>query len=133
MVDVLAICPVHGPFTNDSLIGGTGRVTFKSSFVSCPKCGRPSNIVDGTYDFIGDVLIAFRAPDVTLPKIEAFRQIVESVSRGTISPEEASQSAKALSLAFTPILEYANKNAGLLALLVAIVTLFVTVYAAYQA
>ena len=46
----------------------------------CPRCGRQATIQAGTYDFVGEVMTAFRAPEVTRESVADLRKIVESAA-----------------------------------------------------
>jgi hypothetical protein len=129
MADIIAVCPVHGPFPTRNLFGGTGSVALKNVTTNCPICGRDSPITDGTYDLVGSAVKAFRAPGVTRDNINALRDIAQAEKDGKLSAKAAEEKAAEISSAFAALIKWTNGNAGMLGLLVAIITLFVSIYA----
>ena len=70
-------------------INDSTDITFVGGKTRCPKCGAPADIVDGTYDFVGNVISAFRAPGMTRQKVAAARDIAQEASRGEITVNDA--------------------------------------------
>lgn len=132
MVGIQATCPVHGRVTVHGLVGGTGSVTIESSVTNCPICGRPSPIVDGTYEFVGDVLRAFRAAGVTRGQVEAFRAVLQAVEAGRLSAEQAEAEAASITPTFAALVAFTNKNADVISVLLAIIGLFFAIYTDYS-
>lgn len=131
-----AVCPVHGLFKFENFLGGDGggaaTFTFANCSTNCPQCGRQSPIIDGAYDFVGDVLKAFRAPGVTRENIEDFGTLVKDVQDGNITEQQARDDAAKFGASFVSLLDVANKNAGLITILLTIIGLFIAGYAAYS-
>lgn len=135
MVDIMAVCPVDGPFPVKDLFGGSGSavITMSRTATRCPRCGRISDIVDGTYDYVGEIITAFRAPGVSRKDIEALKKLAESEKRGEISRENANQEAEKLSSTFADIMKWADGNAALLSVLIAVIACFIAVYGVREA
>lgn len=133
-MNLIAVCPVHGPFPIPNFMGGTGSasVSFSNSKVSCPICGRYSPIPDGTYDFVGSAVRAFRAPGVTLESIEALRAIAQAEKDGTLSAKEAEVKAAEINHTFATLLKWANGNAAALGILIAMIALFIQIYSVHD-
>lgn len=126
-------CPVHGIQLAQGLVGGPGAasVTFKSSATNCPVCGWIVPIVDGTYEVIGGAVQAFTAS--TRETVAQFRDIIESVQKGSITRSEADTQVEQLSSALGKIWQVANQNAGALSLLLAIIAIYLTISAGWSA
>lgn len=99
-------------------------VTFSGCATICPYCGGTADIVDGTYDFVGEIIAAFRAPGVTRQNVEAFRDVVEAVNAGRATPEQAVAQVAELGSAFAGVWKWVNANSGGLGVLLAIMSLY---------
>ena len=132
MIGLVAVCPVHGPFSLSSIFGGSGTITMINSRSSCPRCGRASPIPNGSYDFIGNIVRAFRAPGVTQSEILALRDIAQATKDGKLSGAEAAEQAAELNSLFATLLEWANGNAAALGLLIGIITLLISIYSIHD-
>lgn len=52
MSPVAAVCLVHGPFESRAFSSvGSQNVAFKGVTEQCPKCGLPSKVMEGSFDF----------------------------------------------------------------------------------
>lgn len=60
----------------------------------CPQCGGMAKLHSGTYDFVGDIMTAFRSPGMTREKIAAFRSVLEQVTEGELSSSDAVQTTE---------------------------------------
>lgn len=120
-------CGLMFPATAASF--ANGRITFQGEIgTNCPKCGGNARIINGTYDFVGGTIAAFRAPGVTRHKIERFRAIAESVKNGGLSAQQAAPEVALLSPALATVWGWTNANAGALGVLIAIITTFLMIY-----
>ena len=104
------------------------NVTFDGCTESCPRCGGRAKLQDGTYDFIGSAVAAFRAPGVTRKDIERFRSIAEAAKERRITPDLAGQQIKQINVSFGTLWDWANSNAGALAILISVITLVLMMY-----
>lgn len=95
---------------------------------TCPKCGAMANIQDGTYDFVGSTIGAFRAPGVTREKIERFREIAENVKAGELSTETATAQVDQLGAALAMVWEWTNSHSGVFGVLISLIAVFLTIY-----
>lgn len=91
-----------------------------------------SPIPNGTYDFVGSAVRAFRAPGVTRAKVEALKDIAQAAKEGRLSVSEAEERAAELESTFASLMKWANGNAGALGILIAIISLWMTIYAVYD-
>lgn len=130
---LFANCPVHGIRLVQGLFGGPGAasLTFANSSTNCPVCGRIVPIVDGTYEVVGGAVQAFTAS--TRETVAQFRDIIESVQKGSITKSEADTQVEQLSSAISKIWQMANQNAGALSVLLAIITIYLTISAGWSA
>lgn len=131
--------PVHCPYCG---LGFTSRVfhienssdiTLQGNRETCPRCGQLANIQDGTYDFVGNVISAIRAPGVMRADVLALQNIAKSVQSGELSAEDAESEIAKINAAFVVIWRWTNANAGAITVLLAIIALWVAVYAAHAA
>lgn len=89
-------------------ITSSHNITFEGGSENCPECGGRAEFQSGTYDFVGDVLTAFRAPGTTRKKVEEFAGIVSLAAEGKISAEAAVEQARGVSVAFGGLLKAAH-------------------------
>ena len=56
----------------------------------CPRCGRPAEVIPGTYDFVGDLVRRVRDADLSIDDLEAIRaRLTKARERGaTIDPAQ---------------------------------------------
>jgi len=87
-----------------------------------------AKLQDGTYDFIGTAIAAFRAPGVTREDIERFRSIAEATNAKRIAPAQARQEVEQINASFGALWSWANSNAGALTVLIGIITLALMMY-----
>jgi hypothetical protein len=83
---------------------------------------------DGTYDLVGGVIKAIRAPGVTQQKVEAFRDLVEAVNSGKTTQEDAAKQIDALSGYFYELWVWLGANGAQLATLITILSLVINIY-----
>lgn len=76
----------------------------------CPQCGGPAEFQQGSYDFIGDVLMAFRAPGMTREKVEAAKQVVGDASAGVIASDVALQRLGEISAQLATLIEKSGER-----------------------
>jgi hypothetical protein len=59
------------------------NVTFSGdSRVPCGRCGRPAQIINGTYDFVGDVVRMVRSADLSLAEVVDLQRAVKAARSG---------------------------------------------------
>jgi uncharacterized protein (DUF2267 family) len=109
-------------FTSRALrIENSAGTTISNCAETCPRCGRDADIQDGTYDFVGNVMTAFRSLDRS--QVERFREVVQRAARGELDREEAKSEAAEIHKSFAQIIAQAMQW-GIPALLVAIISLY---------
>lgn len=109
-------------------ISDSRDVTIRGGYEPCARCGGPALYQSGNYDFVGDVVAAFRAPGVTREAVTRLGDIAKGVQTGVISADEAAVQISELAAPLATVWDWSNKNAGALSLLVAIIALFLTIY-----
>lgn len=75
-------------FAKTNFIAGTATVTFVGGHVRCPNCRAWADILDGTYQLMGD---AVRVLAATKPTAEILRKLADSLNEARkrkASPEE---------------------------------------------
>lgn len=97
----------------------------------CPKCGGMAKFQSGTYDFVGVVMTAFR--QVSRENIENFRDIAQAVKAGNATKAEAEKQIQELGLSLARVWDWTNSNSGGLAVLIAILTLYLQISAGWSA
>lgn len=127
MSKLTAMCPRCGSVDATGVVGGTAT-TFKDVGTRCPRCGGKALIPNGTYDFVGDTVAAFRAPGVTREKIERFREIAKDVEAGQLTAEQASSQVAQLGATLATVWNWTNSNAGALTFLISLLTAFLMVH-----
>lgn len=107
----LAFCPVHGlvPATAFAIGAGAHNITFKDVGVSCPICGKPSEVIPGTYDFTTERLGLVVDPSISPQALRALKSIAERLQEGEISPNEAAKEAATIDPKFGSALIVAAK------------------------
>jgi hypothetical protein len=64
-------------------------ITIEGWGEECLLCGGVADLQSGTYDFVGEVMTAFRASGMTRDKVEAAKKVVTEASTGAIASDEA--------------------------------------------
>ena len=128
MVNLPAVCSRCGPITVQNFWVRAERVNISNVVVDCPKCGRPANIVDGSYKLGDDLLRAIRAPGVNRGNIEEFRAKVEAVRSGSLPLDDATRAASEINESFGQILKIIGQNYEALGVLLALLMLLTTWY-----
>lgn len=77
-------------------IEGCWDVTLVDNKITCPRCGFPASMVDGTFNAVGDTLELISGPPLTLEILDKLRDISERVRSRQVAPEDAIQEAKAI-------------------------------------
>lgn len=131
MVDVTAVCPIHGPFPTPNLFGGTGSFFLSNVTTTCPICGRLAPIQDGRYEFIGNVLTAFREAGVTKDEARDFLSIVKDLNDGRISSQNAEDKTSNIKSSLSKVLKSTKYDAEKLNLLIAAITLLIAIYSTF--
>lgn len=104
------------------------NITISGAAETCPRCGGKSILQDGSYDFVGSVISAFRAPNVSRQQVLEFQSIAKSVAEGEKDLQTATTEVSNLGLEVSQAWEWANDNAGALGLLLAIIGMFLAHY-----
>lgn len=107
----LAFCPVHGlvPATAFAFGAGSHNISFKNVSVSCPFCGRQSEVIPGIYDFSTDRLDLIVDPSISPAALRALQSIAERLQQGDITPDEAAEEAGAIDPRFGKALQIAAR------------------------
>ena len=128
----LAFCPVHGlvPATAFGFATGSSGITFKDVAVSCPYCGRPSEVIPGTYDFTTERLGIIVDPSISPAALRALQSITQRLQRGEISTTEAAEEAAAIDPRFAKALKVAAQiGAWAITAVLSLVTLYLQIQA----
>ena len=120
--------PVRGIEISDSY-----GFSFSDVETDCPRCGGRANVVDGTYDFVGDVISAFRAPGVSRQSVATLRDIAEAVKTGETSREQAEAKVAELGAALAGVWKWTNDNGSALSVLLAIIALYLSITSGWDA
>lgn len=77
-----SVCPVHGPFESRLIrLTSATNATITNSSESCPKCGRPSATVEGTFDIDAEGLVrVLAAPGWSIKALRAIQGDLEDLS-----------------------------------------------------
>lgn len=89
MTPVVAVCPVHGPVDAGWAIGvGEGStVTLSSNAVTCPRCGRMSRMIDGTFrGEAGGILTPIDAPEWSREALQAIQGPLQRAAAAMADP-----------------------------------------------
>lgn len=108
-------------------INNAFNVTITNCAEQCPRCGNLANVKDGTYDFVGSVLTAIRAPGVMRADIVAFRELALAVQRGKVRKDEAAAQVAAMHEGFATLWKWLNENGGALSFLIAILAIYIAI------
>lgn len=75
-------------FSNDILCEpGASLIIQNSQVGSCPKCGAPGYVPNGSYSFFNDFIEVVIAPDTTIAQLQEFLKIFKDIERNSNSPE----------------------------------------------
>ncbi len=86
-------CKLLFPAT-DFLMSNSIGTTLRGNLQSCPRCGRPASVLDGTYDAINDKLNIFLASTVSPEARAAVIHLIEQVQANKIALAEAKARAE---------------------------------------
>lgn len=78
-------------------IQNSTNINFSGIQTSCPQCGGPAVVVDGTFDETGNGLQIVSAPSATHSVFEALYGIVKKVETGEINQFEATKQIETIS------------------------------------
>ena len=104
-------------------------VTLTGCSESCPRCGGRANLQDGTYDFIGHVLTAIRAPGVMREDVMAFRDIAQAVQKGELLSDDAATQVAEINSAFAILWKWMNENGAAIAVVLTIIAIYIAIWA----
>jgi hypothetical protein len=84
MTGLPAHCSHCGLFFISNLfqVENSTDITFKDIGVSCPRCGKMANGIDGTFDFVENAIRVKQAPPKTLEILKALQDAVASAMAG---------------------------------------------------
>ena len=120
-------CPNCGhQFTSRAIsITNSTDVTISGS-ESCPKCSGVAVIRAGTYDFVGAVMTAARAPGVLREDLVNFRDLVNKYRLGHISSEIVSGELISEQSPFADIWRVLNNNGTAIGVLLSILSIIIS-------
>jgi hypothetical protein len=74
-------------------VGGGGSVTVVTErvSVSCPNCGRPSGVIDGTYQMSEEITQYLGGPEVGPQMLRELQAVLGDVRSGASTPEQAAE------------------------------------------
>lgn len=58
------------------------NVTFRGNSTTCPRCRSPASIIDGSFDFVGNVLRVHSAPPETIEVIKILQEALREAQSG---------------------------------------------------
>lgn len=126
--------PAHCPncdlsfISRGFLIENASNITFEGCQETCPRCGGFANIQDGTYDFVGRVITAFRAPGVSWDDIIEFQSIAAAVNSGELSKEQADARVEQIGASLAGLWKWINDNSGALTLVVTVIHIYLAIH-----
>lgn len=123
----------HRFITSAISIENSVGVTFSNCIVSCERCGGEAKIQDGTYDFVGKAMAAFRAPGVTRANVTRFQDLAKGVQTGSLSKEYATIEIESLGTTLATFWKLANDNSGGLNLLISVIALYLAISSNFSA
>lgn len=129
-MSVPALCSKCGlKFTSRVLsFENSTHIPIEGCSEQCPKCGGWANIQDGTYDFVGKVMSAVRAPGVLRDDVLAFQNIAKAVQSGKISSEDAALQLFQINSALATLWKWTNENGGAIAVVLMIIALYLAIW-----
>jgi hypothetical protein len=83
---ICRFCGWEGPAPGIHIENSTD-ITFTGAGITCPNCGRPADIVSGTYDFVGGVIRLVRDANLTLSQIEELRRAAKEARKTGQQPD----------------------------------------------
>jgi hypothetical protein len=89
-------------------VGVGGRVALAGNMINCPKCGAGAEILDGTYEHLGDKLAVFLAPTVSSEARQALLALVQKLQANEISLNIAKREAERLAPGLGKIFDIAH-------------------------
>lgn len=132
----IVICPNGHVFESvvmKAFAGASGaKIVLRNNQEPCPTCGALSRSPDGTIRFGTRVWEALNAPGVTLETIEHLKSLAAAVMEGSKSSASAAREIEQQNAAFATILQWSNGNAQILAVLIALVALFIQCYSVWD-
>ena len=93
MVDYPCECPDCGHrFFLPDFITGSGNIeglTVTGNVVPCPQCHQPANMLNGVWDYGGEVLTLLSQPDRTLEELIRIREDLQRLAQAPASDQTA--------------------------------------------
>lgn len=71
--------------------GANVKINFTESTTNCLNCGKKAQIIDGEYEFVGNVLQIIRNSKATVSQLQKFLKVIENAKTNESSPEEVSE------------------------------------------
>ncbi|MFJ2662674.1 hypothetical protein [Arthrobacter koreensis] len=83
MNSLAAVCDVHGAFPSRAFaMFNVQGLTLTGNTENCPRCGRPSKIVDGTFNVSADgVVKVLAAPEWTREALRDVQRAIQNMAR----------------------------------------------------
>ncbi|MBO9043483.1 hypothetical protein [Curtobacterium flaccumfaciens] len=90
---VLSKCPVHGAFPSRILDigdeGSIGQLVLSGNSESCPKCNRPSAVMEGTFSVRGGLIEILSAPQWTRDMLDRTKAAVQDAVEAVRADDQA--------------------------------------------
>jgi hypothetical protein len=101
-------------FATESLLGGDWRqVSFKNvGFGPCPVCAGTGQVLDGTYDLIGDTIRVLSAPEWSLERLGWLQERIAAARAGLVAPEAVVDEVAAASPELAALVRPCCRRAG---------------------
>ncbi|HEY4422693.1 MAG TPA: hypothetical protein VGN10_00720 [Pyrinomonadaceae bacterium] len=90
-----ALCRSCGLFfAATNLFGGTGTIQFKNVRTNCPNCNGIADILDGTYQLMGDAVRILSSTYVPPVRLRALADALTKAKQESAGPEEVKETIK---------------------------------------
>jgi hypothetical protein len=88
-----AFCTSCGLVFQSKLIAifGTAHLNMANNRETCPRCGAPAELPDGTFEVVDDTIRVLKATDLTRDRLARLTRIAEQASEGIVSFEAAAE------------------------------------------
>lgn len=104
------------------------NITITGSSETCPNCGGRAALQSGTYDFVGDMISAFRAPGITKEKVRRFKDLATDLNSGKLSQDDAEAEAEKIGPQFVKILKTVHENGITFDRVISVITLLFLIW-----
>lgn len=111
MVLVPVSCGACGlKFATPNLFGGTGTIVSIGNTITCPRCHADANILDGTYNLMGDTVRILANSKRSTDQLRAFANALEQAKQRNATPEEIKATIKEHAPELSSIADILPKN-----------------------